>query len=150
MLPIISKRNFLQGIQYVFTRSKWCIIGVSASFQEKRKHFTIFFLEHVAGFLWIHLQGGGASVSSQKSLMYFIKELHLAKQSKSILKYEFTSRRTNITFWNGLWFYKGVNVQTLLSQSFNFNCARFTSRAFFSTNEENFSESCQLFRRDGV
>ena len=35
MLLIISKHIFLQGIQYVCIRRKWCIIGASASFQEK-------------------------------------------------------------------------------------------------------------------
>ena len=51
LLLIIWKQTFLQGIQYAFVRPKWCIIGASALFQEKRQHLTIFPLEYVAVFL---------------------------------------------------------------------------------------------------
>ena len=57
--------------------------------------------------------------------IHVIQELHLTKQSKSILQHACISRKTTIMFWNDLYFYKGVNVKISLFTKFQFQFCSF-------------------------
>ena len=66
MLPIILKNAFQQGIQCVYVRRKWCIIGVNTSSQNELQHINVCVLKFVADVFMTSFVRREMSVTSLK------------------------------------------------------------------------------------